>query len=351
MNRSARRLCFFFIAWVLAALPQTAASQQAAPIHLTLATLQVSAEAPVFIAMDKGYYKDEGLDVDIEFPGNATTNVTLLSTGKVDVIAGSPSPALWNAVARGVPLKIVLPIGTINGPHSTGAFTSGVWMIMSKQAAASGQLKTFSDLRGKTIAVPGFGLSGDIVLDHALKLGGLTRHDVNVVSLSFDQIVPALSNGAVDAAIENEPFVTQGVQKGYFVRWKNGIAIYPGQVAAVVAYGPSLLQKGGDVGTRLAIALTRAARDYNAAFGPKHVNMDQIVSILTKYTTEKDPALYPRLSWNYLDPNCSVDEHALQADLDWYAENGYVRKKPDVQATVDGSYCAAALKALGRYRF
>jgi NitT/TauT family transport system substrate-binding protein len=245
-------------------------------------------------------------------------------------------------------MKIVLPIGAINSPRSKG-FTSGVWMVISKQLEASGKLKTFADLRGKSIAVPGLGLSGDIVLDHALKLGHLTRHDVDVKSLSFSQIPVALSNGAVDAAILNDPFVTQGVQKGFLARWKNATEIYPGQVAAVVTYGPGLFQKGGAVGNRLAIALTRAARDYNDAFGPKHTNFDQVVAILTKWTTEKEPSLYSQVSWNYLDPNCQVNVDALRADLDWYADNGYVTKKPDANATVDRSYCDAALKALGRY--
>lgn len=340
------------LALLLAALyliaPQRALAQPVAPVHLTLATLQVSAEAPVFIAAEKGYYKEQGLDVDIEFPGDAATNVSLLSTGKVDVMAGSPSPALWNAVARGIPLKIVLPIGAIN-PSGSKDFTSGVWMVISKQAQSSGRIKTFADLRGKTIAVPGFGLSGDIVLEHALRLGGLSRKDVTVKSLSFAQIPVALSNGAVDAAIENEPFATQGERRGLFVRWKNGAEIYPGQVTAVVVYGPTLLQKGADVPARLAIALTKAARDYNDAFGPAHRDEARIIGILTKYTTEKDAGLYPELTWNYLDPNCRVDVAALTADLDWYVDNGYVTTRPNVNATVDRSFCAAALQRLGRY--
>lgn len=342
------RLVLVIASLTLAAVPQTSFPQQAAPVHITLATLQVTAEAPVFIAAERGYFKAEGLDVDVEFPGDAATNVSLLGTGHVDVMAGSPSPALWNAVARGVPLKIVLPIGAINTPGKK-AFTSGVWMVISKQDQAAGKIKTFGDLRGKTLAVPGLGLSGNIVMEHALRLGGLTDRDVTIKSLSFADIPAALSNGAVDAAIENEPFATQGQERGLFVRWKNGTEIYPGQVAAVVVYGPTLLQKGPDVGIRLAIALTKAARDYNAAFGPQHRDEARIIGILTKYTTEKDPGIYPRLSWNYLDPNCRVDVAALTTDLDWYVQNGYVNRRPNVNATVDRSYCAAALKALGRY--
>ena len=159
-----------------------------------------------------------------------------------------------------------------------------------------------------------------------------------------------MSNGAIDAAVENEPFATVGAQQGFFTRWKNGADVYPGQVTAVVAYGPSLLEKGPDVGTRFAIALTRAIRDYNDAFGPKHVNTAEIVAILTKYTTDKDPALYSQLTWNYINPNCQVDVGAVKTDLDWYVANGYVTDRPDADKTFDPSYCKAAMKALGPYR-
>ncbi len=334
---------------VLLLSPSLAASQQRPPVHVVWGTLQVTGEAPVFIAQEKGYFKEQGVEVDLQFPGDASTIVSLLSTGRVDVLSGSPSPGFWNVVGRGVPLKIVMPIGAISGGRTPG-FSSGVWLVISKQAQSSGAIKTFADLRGKTIAVPGFGLSGDIVLDHALKLGGLTRKDVTLKSLSFAQIPVAISNGAVDAAIENDPFATVGAEQGLFVRWKNGAEIYPGQVTAAVAFGPSLLEKGRDVGVRLAIALTKAARDYNDAFGPKHVNTAEIVDILTKYTTDKDPSLYPKLTWNYLDPNCAVDVRALKADLDWYVQNGYVQNPPEPATVVDSTYCAGALKALGRYR-
>lgn len=349
MNRPFRLLSLLSCAalFVMTA-HRTIAAEPGSPVHLTIATQNVAAEAPLFIAMDRGYFKDQNLDVEFEYPGNASTIISLVSTGRADVIAGSVSPALWNIVARGVPLKIVLPVGEVNSRRNTG-FTSAIALMISKQAADSGKIKNYSDLRGKTIGVPGFGLSNDIVVDHALKLGGLTRRDVDVKEIGFSDMLVALSNGAIDVGAENEPFVTQAVQKGIAARWKNAAEINPGQVTAVVAYGPSLIEKGPDVGIRLAIALTRAARDYNDAFGPKHLNTDAVIATLVKYTTLKDPALYRQISWNYLDPNCHVNVDALKADLDFYVQNGYVQQRPDMNQTVDGSYCAAALKALGRY--
>src|ERR1700733_13966445 len=91
------RAALLLVAIALAVLaPGVASSQQAPLIHVTLATLQVTGEAPVFIAAEKGYFRAQGLDVDVQFPGDSSTNVSLLSTGRVDVLAGSPSPGFWN---------------------------------------------------------------------------------------------------------------------------------------------------------------------------------------------------------------------------------------------------------------
>jgi hypothetical protein len=62
----------------------------------------------------------------------------------------------------------------------------------------------------------------------------------------------------------------------------------------------------------------------------------------------KDSALYDRMSWNYVNPNCSVNLPALANDLDWYAGKGYVASL-DLQQVVDDSYCQYAVQRLGSY--
>jgi NitT/TauT family transport system substrate-binding protein len=347
MNLSLRLLASI-IAALFIANASTAIAQTSALVHIKVATQQNTGDAPFFIALEKGYFKEEGLDVEFEFLGNGTTIVPLLGTGQVDVATGSASPALWNAVARGIPVKIVSGLGSVSPTPKTG-FSSSIWLVISKQSAATGRIKDYRDLKGKTIAVAGLGLSNDILVDHALKKGGLTRKDVRVEALDLPDMVAALTNGAIDVAAEQEPLVTEGVAKGILARWKNAAELYPGQVSSVILYSPEFVRRDPDAGARLAIALTKAVRDYNDAFGPKHLGTDQIVAILTKHTNVKDPALYGQMTWNFLDPDCRVNEASLKADLDWYVQNGYVAKEPDLNRVVDNSYCDAALKALGRY--
>lgn len=348
MKRAARALCILLLMALFLPAGRMAVAQPESRVRLKIATQDLTTEAPLFIALEKGYFRQEGLDVEFDFVGNGSAIIPMLSTGQLDIGTGSASPALWNAVSRGVPLKVAMPIAMVSPNNRTG-FTSAIWFVLSSRLAQSGGVKTFRDLRGKTIAVPGLGLANDIMLDRALQLGGLKRSDVQVKPLPFAEMIPALANGAVDVAVEIEPFVTLGVAKGILARWKNASDVYPGQVVGLVIFGPGFVALGPDIGRRFAIAFTKGARDYNDAFGPKHVGTEQIVEILTKHTTVRDAGLYHSMTWNYINPDCELDVGALARDLSWYTQKNYVENAPDLSRIVDNSYCDAAVRQLGKY--
>src|SRR5262249_57047224 len=106
---------------------------------------------------------------------------------------------------------------------------------------------------------------------------------------------------------------------------------------------------GQDVGNRFMVAYTKALRDYNDAFGPKRQNRAEIVAILVRNTVVKDPTLYDRMSWNYINPDCSLNLASIASDLEWYAANDLVPPL-SVQQVVNDSYCEAAVRQLGKYQ-
>jgi NitT/TauT family transport system substrate-binding protein len=328
------------------ALGQTAGAPALA--HLEVATQPLTAQAPLFIAQDRGYFTQQGLDVAFQFVGGGTINLQLLATNQADIATGSPGPALWNAMARGIPVKITAATSSLSPDPATG-FSSALWLVLPKHATDRGEIKTYADLKGKRVAVLGLGLGTEIVVDSALAMAGLTLHDVDLKELRGPAILTALTNGAIDAATEIEPFVTQGASKDILVRWKNAAEITPGRVAAVMMFGPRLVERDGDLGARFMTAWTKGARDYNDAFGAKHVGRDSVVQILAAHTQVKDPTLYTRMTWHYIDPNCSANADALRLDVDWDVKHGYIPQPPDLNAAIDSRYCDAALKTLGKY--
>jgi NitT/TauT family transport system substrate-binding protein len=321
----------------------------AAPVHLDVATQALTAQAPLFIAQDMGYFARQGLDVAFLFIGGGTINLQLLATSQADIATGSPGPALWNAVARDIPVKITAAISSLSPDPATG-FTSALWLTLPTRPSDNGPIKTYADLKGKRIGVLGLALGTEIIVDAALQMGGLTLHDVDLRELRGPDVLVAFANGAVDAATEIEPFVTQGASKGLLVPWKNAAEITPGRVAAVMMFGPRLVDRGVDIGARFMTAWTKAARDYNDAFGPKHIGEDRVIQILVAHTDVKDPDLYRKMTWHYINPNCSVSADALRLDLDWDVQHGYVEQPPDLNAVIDERYCNAARAKLGPYQ-
>src|SRR5262249_46750216 len=83
-------------------LPGRAGAQE-----LAVGTIGASSDSPFFIADKRGYFKDEGLAVKFIRFDSAAKAMAPLGTGELAVASGATSAALYNAVKRGVPLRIV----------------------------------------------------------------------------------------------------------------------------------------------------------------------------------------------------------------------------------------------------
>ena len=140
--------------------------------------------APLFVAQEKGYFADHGLDVEIIAPSNPNDPPKLVAAGKAD-IAVSYQPQHQMQVDQGLPLvRIATLIAT---------------PLNSLIVLADGPIKTIADLKGKTV---GYSVGGfeTVLLQVMLKKNGLKLSDVNLVNVNFS-LSPSLFTGQVDAVI------------------------------------------------------------------------------------------------------------------------------------------------------
>src|SRR5499425_2357346 len=70
-----------------------------------------ASDAPFYIAYDQGYFKDEGLDVDLIVLDSGAKVIAPLGTGELDVGSGALSVGFWNALVRGIKFRIVADRG------------------------------------------------------------------------------------------------------------------------------------------------------------------------------------------------------------------------------------------------
>lgn len=317
-----------------------------ANVTVKVGTVNSSSDAGFFIADKKGYFRQEGISIEFIAFNSAAKMVASLGVGQLDVGGGAPSAGLYNAIARGIGVKIVADKGS--SPPGFGYNP----LLVRKDLVDSGRVKSFKDLKGLKVAVSAPGTSPASMLNEALKKGGLSYSDVTVVSLGFPQHVIALQNKAVDASITTEPHVTTAVNGGVAVRFAGNDEFYPDQQVAVVLYGAPFIKDKPDTAKKFMRAYIRGVRDYNdALIGAKLAgpSANEVIAILTEYTPIKDPAVYRSIVAHGTNPDGKVHEASLVKDLQFYREQGLIEGNVNVGQAVDNSFVEAVLKDLGPY--
>ena len=140
--------------------------------------------APLFVALEKGYFADEGIEVELIAPADPNDPPKLVAAGKAD-LAVSYQPQLHLQVAEGLPLVriatlVATPLNTL--------------LVL-----ADGPVQSIADLKGRTV---GYSVGGfeDALLGAMLERHGLGIEDVTLVNVNFS-LSPSLLSGQVDAVI------------------------------------------------------------------------------------------------------------------------------------------------------
>jgi len=331
------------------ALAVTALGAQAADelTMLRVGITSASSDVVFFIADKKGYFKQEGLAVKFTPFDSAAKMVAPLGAGQLDIGGGSASAGLYNAVLRGIDIKIVADKGST--PPGYGFQP----LLVRKDLVESGRYKSLKDLKGMKIAGSAPGSASTSTLNEALKSVNLDPDDVKRVFMAFPQHVMALQNKAVDAALTTEPSATRAVQSGAAVRVMGDDVIYPNHQLAVVFYAGAFIKSDPESAKRFMRAYLRAARDYNAGLKDGKIagpNAPEVISILTEYTSIKDPAVYRAITPQGISPDGKVHEASLKNDLQYFKDEGLVKGKVSVEQVLDHSFVDAALKDLGPYK-
>ena len=164
------------------------------PLKAKIGVLRLSSSAPVFIAQDKGYFREAGLDIELKFFDAAQPIAVATTSGDVDFGITAFTAGLYNLAGKGT-LKV------IGGMSREKAGYPLIGYFASNNAYAAG-LKTPKDLAGKRIAVTQVGSSFHYSLGLLADKYGFKLCDVKIVPLqSLSNAAAALKGETVDAAL------------------------------------------------------------------------------------------------------------------------------------------------------
>src|SRR5204863_1025655 len=245
--------------------------------------LRLSSSAPVFIAQDKGYFREAGLDIELKFFDAAQPIAVATTSGDVDFGITAFTAGLYNLAGKGT-LKV------IGGMSREKAGYPLIGYFASNNAYAAG-LKTPKDLAGKRVAVTQVGSSFHYSLGLLADKYGFKLADVKVLPLqSLSNAAAALKGETVDAALLPISTARSLVDSGgaKFLGWVGDET--PWQLGAVFA-APKTLTNHAMV-TKLLAALARADREYHDVIlasikdGKADITdtMKPLLEIIAKYT-------------------------------------------------------------------
>ena len=333
---------------LLTVIPALGATGALAADKVTIGMVNAVSDGTLFIAQDKGYFAQEGIEAEfIEFDTGAKM-VAPMGAGQLDVGGGAASAGLYNAVDRGIRIKLVADKAT----NVKGAPFQ--FFMVRKALLDSGEVRSLKDMKGRKVAITGAGGSDASVLNEAMKSAGLTYGDVEKIYLGFPQHAPAFQNGAIDGSITTEPTSTNILKLGAAGILTGNDAFYPNAQTATIMFSNDFAEKRKDVALRFMKAYLRAARDFNDALvggklqGP---GGDELVAILAKHTVIKSPEVLRNMAMHGVNPNGTLNVESLKKDLVFFKETGDVTSATvSVDQVVDQSFAAEAAKALGPYQ-
>ena len=303
----------------------------AAAEHVKVGLLPSVGDGAVYIAKDRGYFAQNGLDVEIvNFDAGQPIAVATVS-GDLDFGAAGITSALYTLCGEGAARVIAGFTANRAGFHVSA-------VIESNQAYAGG-LKSVSALAGHSLGLTQIGSTYHYAVSLIAAKNGFDLASMRMLPLqSMQNVASAVAGGQVDTGVLIAPIALPLVEKGAgrILSWTGDDA--PFQVS-VVWTSTKTANAQSDKVNRFLAAMHRGARDYMAAFlgadgKPKDdATAEAMLTLLAKYSTQT--VAQEKLSLSYMDPDNRLDVRDLQRQIDWFRSQGMLKGNFNVEQVID----------------
>lgn len=308
--------------------------------------LQILGDAGVYVALEQGFFAQQGIDLELVKFDTAVNMVPALGTGQLDAGGGATSAGLLNAISRGVALQAVADKGHLDATPPGFPVAD---LLVRKDLWDSGKVKSVADLKGLTLSQPAKGFSGDITSAKELAKGGLKPSDVNYVQIPISDVAAAYANKKVDAGGATEPSRTVIVDIQHTgVTLMHDYDADPSAQTAVILFGPDFAKSPQAV--PFITAYLQGVRVYNDGFVKKDpAARAKAIDALTKHTVVKDRSLFDKMTVQGLDSNGAINLQSMEEQQDYWLSHGDQQTKVDLSKVVNDSLAKQAVAKLGPY--
>ena len=172
---------------------------------LTIGLMPVSDVAPIYLGLEKGFFEDEGIDLDIQIAQGGAAIVPAVVSGEYQV-GFSNIASLLIAGEKGIPVQVISNASSSSNERNADSVDVAV--------GAGSDIASAKDLEGKTVAVNALNNFGEIGVRNSVELAGGDPSKITFVEVPYPNMPAQLAAGEIDAAWTSEPFRTQILDEG-----------------------------------------------------------------------------------------------------------------------------------------
>jgi NitT/TauT family transport system substrate-binding protein len=296
--------------------------------------------AALLIAEHKGYFKEAGVKVELEYLQSSSTGMASLAQGQLNIIAGGVSAGYFNALEKKLP--IIITVDRVSTPN-------GHQIMIRPDLKDS--VKSLKDLKGKVISSNAPGSISTYEVGKMLETVGLSLSDVEIKIIPFGQQAVALKNKAVDAVLAIPPFT--------YTLTDNNLAIPLASADELVKPTPFTIavhllntdwaKSRQDMLRKFYVAMTKGIRAYCDGYHGGKARKE-LIDLLVSSKNETRPELLNKYPWPARNLSGKLNPDSLLDIQDWYIKNKMVAAKLPIEKLIDYSYSDYAQKQLGSFK-
>lgn len=304
-NRIVEIFALLALALTGVAVPDAARAQE----KIRLGYTGVADYAAAFVAAEEGFFKQRGLDVELQLIQLNSTIPAAVQSGSLQI--GGPTPSVFlQAVDGGLDLVAV----------AGGSFVDKQTKTFGVVARTGSNIDKPADFVGKKVGVPGIGAFLHVLFRKWLADNGVDAKKVTFIEVAFPQMNDILKGGTVDAVVTGEPVMNRMIAAGTGKLVSN-ITADLGQPLGAVLYAAT---RAYATSHRDAMARFREAIDQAAAFVP--TNPEKARAHIAKYT-RLPPEVVATVPLPTLRAKLTVEDLAVWIAI--MSEQEMLRSKPD----------------------
>jgi NitT/TauT family transport system substrate-binding protein len=321
-----------------------APGEASAPAAVKVGVLKLTSSAPIFVGVEKGFFREFGVEPELTYFQAAAPIATALAAGQIDVGATGLTAALYNIVLGGEKIWIVADKGREWPGYPLTA-------IAAQTELYERGVRGIADLKGKRIGITQLGSTFHYQLGNILDKYELSLADVKIVPLqAMGAALEALKAKQIDAVMLPQPFPGTAEAQGFgrIIAWAGDLL--PWQIAAIFyskgfaadrARAVSFM-KGYVKSARYYYDAALRRRDGRPAPGAAY---DEVVAITARYTGSTPEIV--RRGFPYQDRSGRLWVEDIGRQMAWWQRHGFMKSVLPLKDIVDTSFLETAIRAVG----